>query len=259
MLDNNLGVCYILDRRKKGGTRMDQNLTAAKRTIRWSLDFINLDFKKLPDTALFALWTEIREKAYGDQGPSFISDQSLIKWEEIRKQGEEIQDVLRDALDKLLNPLSHKPVRRVTPLAGQKFFVSASGKDPLEEITLNHPCEMVAKRVGDKVFVFFSKVGDKLYFDFFTALRHFPFHLIQKCQREDCGGYFLKATKKEKRYCSNRCAWVMASRERWKSQPEIEKEKRREYYQRKKGIEQDSILPSVKRKMVIRKDKESEE
>jgi hypothetical protein len=31
---------------------------------------------------------------------------------------------------------------------------------------------------------------------------------------------------------------MMASRERWRSQPEVEKEKRREYYRRKIRIEQ---------------------
>jgi hypothetical protein len=90
---------------------------------------------------------------------------------------------------------------------------------------------------GDKVSLFFSKLEDKLVFDFIAALTHFPINLVQRCQRQDCGGYFLKGTKKEKRFCSKRCAWIMASRERWRSQPEVEKEKRREYYRRKIRIE----------------------
>ncbi len=131
------------------------------------------------------------------------------------------------------------------PSLGQKFHVSAWGKHSQKEITLILPFQIEAKRVGDMVFPFFSKVGDKLLYDFVIALRHFPIHLIKRCQREDCGGYFLKSGKKEKRYCSNRCAWVMASRERWKLQPDVEKEKRREYYRKKKGMVQDSTLSSV--------------
>jgi len=222
---------------------MSQNLIASKKTLTWSLNFINLDLKKLSEKNLFLLWTEIRERVYGDKGASFISDESLVKWEERRREGEKIQNVLRGALDILLNPGSQKPPRRAS--VGQKFFISIYRKHPRKEITLTIPFSIEAKRVGDVVFPFFSNVGDKLLYDFVIALRYFPISLIQKCQREDCGGYFLKATQKEKRYCSNRCAWVMASRERWKSQPEVEKQKRKEYYQRKKGIEQDSSSPSV--------------
>jgi hypothetical protein len=228
---------------------MDQNLIAAKRTLTWSLNFVNLDLKKLSQENLFLLWTEIRERVYGDQGPSFISDESLVKWEERRKQGEEIQNLLRRALDILLNPIPNKPGRRVMQSPGQKFHVSAWGKHSQKEITLTLPFSIEAKRVGDMVFPFFSNVGDKLLYDFVIALRHFPIHLIKRCQREDCGGHFLKSGKKEKRYCSNRCAWVMASRERWKLQPDVEKEKRREYYRKKKGMVQDSTLSSVEQKV----------
>jgi len=217
---------------------MHQNLTAAKRTLQWSLNFINRDFERLSEKDIFVLWKEIRERVYGDQGASFISDESLAKWEERRKQGGEIQSTLRGALDTLLTLESKKPPRRVMPSPGRKFFVSAPG-------TLSFSFRIEAKRVGDVVFPFFSNVGDKLLYDFVTALRQFPISLIQKCQREDCGGYFLKATKKEKRYCSNRCAWIMASRERWKEQPDVAKEKRRQYYQKKKRIEQDSSSPSM--------------
>ena len=102
---------------------------------------------------------------------------------------------------------------------------------------LTHPFSIDIQRVGEKVSLVFSKLEDKLAFDFVTDLTYFPINLIQRCQRQDCGGYFLKGTKKEKRFCSKRCAWIMASRERWKSQPEVEKEKRREYYRRKIIIE----------------------
>jgi hypothetical protein len=102
-----------------------------------------------------------------------------------------------------------------------------------------HPFNMEVQRVGEKVSLFFSKLEDKLVFDFGTASIYFSLNLIQRCQREDCGGYFLKGTKKEKRFCSKRCAWIMASRERRRLQPELEKGKRREHYRRKIRIERD--------------------
>jgi hypothetical protein len=74
---------------------------------------------------------------------------------------------------------------------------------------------------------------EKLLWDFLSLLGQFKLSQIRKCQREDCGKYYLKATKKEKRYCSNKCAWVMASRQRQKEQPEKEREKKRESYKKK--------------------------
>jgi len=102
---------------------------------------------------------------------------------------------------------------------------------------LTLPFNIEVQRVGEKVSLVFSKLEDKLVFDFITALTHFPINLIQRCQHEDCGGYFLKGSKKEKRFCSKRCDWIMASRELWRLQPEVEKQKGREYYRRKIRVE----------------------
>ncbi|MEJ2182616.1 MAG: cyclic nucleotide-binding domain-containing protein [Nitrospirota bacterium] len=44
----------------------------------------------------------------------------------------------------------------------------------------------------------------------------FPLGDIRQCQREDCDNYFLRATAKEKRFCSNKCGWVVSARERRK-------------------------------------------
>jgi hypothetical protein len=55
---------------------------------------------------------------------------------------------------------------------------------------------------------------DALVAEFVNSLKPFSLTDIRRCERKDCGKYFLKATKKEKRYCSNKCAWVMASRKR---------------------------------------------
>jgi hypothetical protein len=151
--------------------------------------------------------------------------------------------LLRNLLHNILNPVKistvlNKPLKRIT------LDIEEPSKSILDEETsersysiLTHPFNIEVQRASDNVFLFFSKLEDKLVFDFVTALTHFPLNLIQRCQRQDCGGYFLKETKKEKRFCSKRCAWIMASRERWRSQPEVEKGKRREYYRRKIRIE----------------------
>jgi hypothetical protein len=222
---------------------MQQNRVKVKKQIRWFLNFINLNLDKLSHKDLFVLWMDIRERVYGDQGPLFIPDQSLLEWGKRRAQVKEIQKFLGGLLHNILHPVKispvlNKPLRRVTP------HIEKPSKSTLDEenlgksfTILTHVFKIKVQREGEKVYLFFSKLEDKLVFDFITALTYFPVNLVQRCQRQDCGGYFLKGTKKEKRFCSKRCAWIMASRKRWRLQPEVEKGKRREYYRRKIRIE----------------------
>jgi hypothetical protein len=211
----------------------------AKRELRWFLNFVNLDVDKLSDKDLIVWWMDIRERAFGEQGSLFVTDRSLLEYERRKAQIKEIQNLLRNLLHQILNPVKiskilNKPLRRIT------LDIEKPGKSILGEKgsgrrmpVLTHSFEIELQRTGEKVSLIFSKLEDKLVFDFVNALTQFPLNLVQRCQREDCGGYFLKGTKKEKRFCSNKCAWIMASRDRWKSQPEVEKRKRREYYRRK--------------------------
>lgn len=218
---------------------MQQNRVKAKKELRWFLNFVNLDVDKLSDKDLIVWWMDTRERAYGEQGSLFITDQSLLEWGERKVQLKEIQNLLRNLLHNILNPVKistilNKPLRRITsdiekPRRSIPDEESSGRRSPI----LTRPFNIEVQRAGEKVSLYFSKLEDKLVFDFVTALTYFPTGLIQRCQRQDCGGYFLKGTKKEKRYCSKRCAWIMASRERWRSQPELEKRKRREYYKRK--------------------------
>jgi hypothetical protein len=218
---------------------MQPNRVKAKRELRWFLNFLNLDVDKLSNKDLIVWWMDIRERAYGEQGSLFITDRSLLEWGGRKAQLKEVQNLLRNLLHQILSPVKiskilNKPMRGITPDIEQPSKLisdeKGSGRRPP---VLTHPFKMEVQRIGDKVYFIFSKLEDNLVFDFVNALTHFPVNLVQRCQREDCGGYFLKGTKKEKRFCSNKCAWIMASRERWKSQPEVEKRKRREYYRRK--------------------------
>lgn len=232
---------------------MKPNLVTAKKGLKWYLDLINLDFSKLSDKELFGLWTDIRERLYGEQGERFISNEELILMEERRKQGQEIQNSLRKVLEWSLNPQkfrppSHKPTRRVVRTKDDHY------KPASDPIVFSRP-QTKLERVDDRVFLFFLDVEEGLLFDFKSLLNYFPINFIERCEREDCRGYFLKATKKEKRFCSKRCAVIAGSRERWKLNPEEERRKRREYYHGKKGIEQESTMPSaeqkIRRKMIL--------
>jgi hypothetical protein len=236
---------------------MEPNLVGAKKTLIWSLDFINLDLSRLSEKDLFALGIEIRDRVYGERGFRFISDESLVKWEERRKEARVIQDSMKKYLDAILknratssSPKSSARIpgvpsttvgRKKPPKLGE-FLEQNSGKAALFSI----PHQIGVYRIGERVFTLPMGIEEKLTYDFITALSYFPISLIQKCHREECGGYFLKATKKEKRYCSKRCAWILASKRHYESQPEVLKAKRREYYRRMKEIV--SIGPGVKKR-----------
>jgi hypothetical protein len=216
---------------------MKLDLVAAKKGLKWYLDLINLDFGKLSDKEVFGFWTDIRERVYGEQGHHFIPNESLIPLEDRRKQGQEIQDVLKRALEKLKSDGISQKLR-------SKRKMQIVRPELSEPVTLTLKTEL--KRVGGKASWFFPQIEDALLFDFGTLLQYFPIDLIQKCQRQDCGGYFLKATKKEKRYCSKRCAWIIASRERRKIKPGVESEIK------------ESALPASQGEKDLRKDKDLE-
>ena len=62
---------------------------------------------------------DIRQRVYGEQGPLFIPDQSLLEGGKRRVQLKELQNLLLDLLDKILRPVKispalNKPLRRIT-------------------------------------------------------------------------------------------------------------------------------------------------
>ena len=121
----------------------------------------------------------------------------------------ELQNLLLDLLDKILRPVKispvlNKPLRRIT-IDTEKPSTSIFNEENSERNSpiITHPFSIDIQRVGEKVSLFFSRLEDKLVFDFATGLAHSPINLIQKCQRQDCGGYFLKGTKRGKRFALN--------------------------------------------------------
>ena len=168
---------------------MPQHGMKAKKQLRWFLNFINLNVEKVSDKDLFGLWVDIRERVYGDQGSLLIPDQSLLEWEKRRAQVKEIQKSLDDLLHHILHPVKvspilNRPLSRITPDIEKpsKSILDVKNSGSRAPI-LTHPFKIEVQRVGDEVSLIFSKLEDKLVFDFITALASFPINLVQKCQR----------------------------------------------------------------------------
>jgi len=142
-----------------------------------------------------------------------------------------------DVLEKALDNLERKETGKIGK-ALERIISCETQNKPVptwasDYVASTSTMEMKILAHGDDVYPYFSKPEDKLSLEFSSLLTQFPLSSIQRCRRADCQKYFLRATKKRKRYCSNKCAWVVASRERRKVQPEKEREKKRESYYKK--------------------------
>jgi hypothetical protein len=255
---------------------MDKRLLKPKTRLIWFLNFINKQVESLSGGEMFNLWLEIRDVAYGSLGPYAIRDEDLVKWGDRRERARSTQEALRKCLRDILSVAKKNKKAMIRPvfkvpevsdegddeatgrcgLALESIILSKAHDKPvegwsMEYIAGTYPLDMIILADGDKVFHSFPKLEDRLLLEFVSLLSKFPLSLIHQCQREDCKGYFLKATKKEKRYCSNRCAWVMASRIRRKTQVEKEREKKKQSYAKKikKKYGQNVKIRSKARKM----------
>jgi hypothetical protein len=220
--------CYKENKNRREN-KLGQNFTTAKKSLTWFLGLISLDFDNLSEKDLLVFWMEVKEKV----GSLYVPDELLVQWARMRSMGKQIQILLKKTLEQIRYPVRfskilNKPLRKITP---RDLPLNRASKK--REIVLTLQPMIEVWRDGDKVSTFFPKLEEKLLFDFVDALNYFPLNLIQRCKRKDCGRLFLKATKKEKQFCSRKCSWILASRERYRLQPEVEKEKRREYYHEK--------------------------
>lgn len=231
---------------------MTKNLSNPKRRLSFFLDFINLKIgDRLSNDKLFAIWTDLRTIAYGRFGAPELPDHLLVKWEERRKEAKEIQSVLRLALEKTLSFQPKTPVRRV--------IRTKTESEPGSDSPYRFNMTVEIKAAEGKRFFPFSNFQEILLWEFFSALKQFPLDLIQKCEREDCGGFFLKSTK-ERRYCSAKCAWILARRKARKENPEKEREKLRQYYfeKRKREVGPDVVIRKRRRKETESGEREEE-
>jgi hypothetical protein len=51
-----------------------------------------------------------------------------------------------------------------------------------------------------------------MFFSLFNLLSKFTLSSIKTCANEPCGKFFIQTTKREKLYCSQRCAWQQTAR-----------------------------------------------
>jgi len=67
---------------------------------------------------------------------------------------------------------------------------------------------------SDRIFIEPKDKEFKILYKLIDDLESYDIDSIRICQRHDCNKYFLKLTSKEKRYCSDKCAWIVNARKR---------------------------------------------
>lgn len=172
----------------------------------WFLDFLYVDIDSLSRAEFLKLLVDFEDifrgpfipfwaEGFRDEAAQYpwfprmpMVDTSILR-QELKGYQQHLKKLLKSILDALKSTKLRKTIIRLE----MPFSIAIS---------------------EDRIALFAGKTRDALTAEFVNALKHFSLNDIKKCERRDCGRYFLKATKKEKRYCSNKCAWVMASRKR---------------------------------------------
>ena len=86
-----------------------------------------------------------------------------------------------------------------------------------------------------------------MFFSLFNLLSKFTLSSIKTCANEPCGTFFIQTTKREKIYCSQRCAWQQTSRKvRRAGGDEYRKKQRKVMRKRYDKKQKEKLGPNVK-------------
>jgi hypothetical protein len=213
-----------------------------KSRMKWFLDLITADTDALPNDQVFKLWIELRELAYGDLGIALFPDSTIIQWQKSRERLNELKLHLKSLLEKIQATAQEKKPIKVRPrttnlLEIEKLYEEYDKKGISELIPVaavlsrsekeypgwvekfiphNYAVDTKVLVISDRIYPFSDDLQTVLTSIFVNSLSEFPLSSIEMCIREDCHNYFIRTTLKEKRYCSDKCAWIVASRERRK-------------------------------------------
>ena len=186
--------------------------------LMWFLDFLTIDIDNLPRGDFFKLLVDIGSTFYhmflvhAENGKFPFADTPNM-----RKEVKESQEHLKKILDSLLGAETGPHALFVMGSVEGWGEPSEIRQDLRGTVISTVTIEEKIVKVKDKVFMIPGSTKDTMLTYFILSLADFSLDDIKRCMREDCGKYFLKAHKKEKRYCSDRCAWVVNSRERRKA------------------------------------------
>jgi len=197
----------------------------SKARLRWFLDFLYVDIDSLPRADFFKLLVELGSMIRKAEFSLLGSPE--IPWGDSEEMRQDIKEYQRHAKENLEVILCLAKGERAFLSLEEVCKLDWNDPNTLQKLGISETMEMSLRVVVEEDRVGLAPTDDRdaLTYALIEALNPFSLNDIRKCEREDCGRYFLKATKKEKHYCSNKCAWVMASRKRRENNAEKERER----------------------------------
>lgn len=177
---------------KMGG--LQKMFSTPKGRLEWYFDFLNLDLDEL-DTI------RAQNIHYGlkaiTTSPHLPEDQELERFlkdsQSCRVQSKEVQKLLKETLIDLIN--------------SKRSYSSIVGPYIIKHnITYN-----ISLR-GPNVFLEAEDPLSLHLLQFLMDLSRYPLDSVKQCERQDCSKYFIRTSAKERRYCCNKCAWIVNAR-----------------------------------------------
>ncbi len=184
---------------------LDKQLSTPKGRLRWLFNFINTDIASLSRLDALPIFYGLevintRENLSSDE----VQDSP-----DLRGEGKEIQKLLTEILEGIFACKSKITKKQ----EGETDLDTAVRLSERRYINIKDiPMKMLIAVQGERVLMEPSEEKHKVLLKFLDDLSKFSIDSVKQCERQDCQKYFFKGTKKEKRYCSDTCAWVMNSR-----------------------------------------------
>ena len=222
----------------------DQLLGHPKGRLKWYFDFLESDIDSLANLDSFII-TYCLGLITGETYA--VTDYELKGvWQdkpEERENAKEIQILLKNILEGIFTCKDRIPTGDMKIIKDfaqyndkphseeyTKIAIEAMQRSQMKHFIKDYRIKITIGIKNDHVFMEPVENKYKIIQSFLEDISVFPIDSIRSCERPDCQKYFIKYTAKDKRYCSNKCAWVMSSRIRRATDPEKEKEKKRNAY-----------------------------
>lgn len=203
--------------------KLAKQMSTPKGRLRWFFDFLNTDLKAISMLDALPILYGLKDRETGEFP---FSDDEVHDSPEEREKAQKTQKLLKDVLEGIFACKAKR-----APAKENESPLDAAIRSKRMHYGGEYPIRMkMFITVSERATIEPSDDKHKVLLRFMDDLSKFSIDAIKKCERRDCQKYFFKATKKEKRYCSDRCAWVMNSRKRRAKNPEKEKEKKRKSY-----------------------------
>lgn len=201
---------------------------------RWLSKFLSADFDKMTDPEFYKLFLEFwLFVTQGGLGVGLIMTEVMDHFHplaiETRADIKEAQSVVSDILSEVVT------------------WRDSSKNQQLGFVAKSFSVEFKVRLQGDSLSLDYKEDANLLWFAVLELLSQFSLSWIRKCANEPCGNFFVQTTKREKIYCSQRCAWQETSRKaRRAGGDEYRKKQRKVMRKRYDKKQKEKLGPNVK-------------